>query len=234
MRARSFRGCLVCATALCLVCTPALVQSFPEKGQSALEADPKAWIDLFPGKDLKGWKRVPIAPDTKLNAKNPWSISADGKTLLCDGEEVKEMLLYHRPFKDGIFHLEWRFRPLKDKKFGYNGGAYVRTAEDGKVWLQAQIAHQEKPPLAGDLFGDMLVGGRLKRVEILGKGHQRVRPPGEWNTFEITCKEKLISVWVNGEVATRWDTCEVPLGHVGLQAEYYFLEFRNLKFKALN
>ena len=30
--------------------------------KSALERDPKGWIDLLPGKDLRGWKRVPIAP----------------------------------------------------------------------------------------------------------------------------------------------------------------------------
>ncbi len=200
--------------------------------RSALETDPKGWMDLFNGKDLKGWKRVPIAPDDKLNAKNPWAVDDKKGLLLCDGVGVKEMLLHETPRSDGIFHVEWRFRKTKDK-VGYNGGVYVRTASDGKVWLQAQVAHLEKPPLVADLFGDMLVGGKLQRVQINGSGHKRVRPIGDWNTYEITCQGKSVTVWLNGAVVTTWNDCQVPAGHVGLQAEFFFLEFKNLKFKAL-
>src|SRR5262249_907556 len=73
-----------------------------EPAKTALESDPTGWTDLMPGKDLKGWKRVPIAPDEKLNSKNPWSISADGKTLVCDGVGVKEMFLHEDERGDGI------------------------------------------------------------------------------------------------------------------------------------
>ena len=34
-------------------------------------------------------------------------------------------------------------------------------------------------------------------------------------------------------VTTTWNECQVPTGHVGLQAEYYYIEFKNLKFKGL-
>ncbi len=191
-----------------------------------------SWIDLFNGKDLKGWKRVPVAPDEKVKERNPWSVDEANKLLLCDGAGIKEMLLHERPVSDGVFHVEWRFRPTKDK-VGYNGGIYVRTAADGKVWLQSQVAMLEKPPLVGDLFGDMLVTGRLKRVEIPGTGHKHVKPVGEWNTTLVTCRGKLIEVQLNGAVVTKWDNCEVPVGHVGLQAEFYFLEFKNLKFRTI-
>lgn len=203
----------------------------PAKSKSALETDATGWTDLMPGKDLKGWKRVPIAPDEKLNAKNPWSLS-EGKTLLCDGVGVKEMLLYDREFKDGIYHIEWRFRKVEGKT-GYNSGIYVRTSGDGKVWHQAQVAHQEKAPQLGDLFGETLVEGKPMAFKELGKGHQLGREPGEWNTYEITCKGKDIRVWINGAVATQWNNCQVPKGYVGLQAEFWFIEFRTLKFKEL-
>ncbi len=56
--------------------------NFPVQAQekpSALQADPKGWLDIFPGKGLQGWKRVAIAPETKLDPRQPWSIDASGK-----------------------------------------------------------------------------------------------------------------------------------------------------------
>ena len=193
-----------------------------EPGKSALERDPKGWIDLFPGKDLKGWKRVPIAPDTTLNAKNAWKV--EGNLLLCDGVGVKEMLLHEKEFSDGIFHLEFRFRKVAGKQ-DYNSGAYVRTSGDGKLWHQVQIAHLEKPPLLGDLFNE--------KVLVRGDGAKRAHPPGDWNTYEITAKGNTIKVWINGAGTLTWSECPVKKGHVGMQAEFFFIEFRNLKFKPL-
>lgn len=201
-------------------------------GASALQANPAGWLNLLPGKDLAGWKRVPLAPDTRLNARNPWSVDLATQTLRCDGVGIKEMFLHEKPFANGIFHVEWRFQPVADNP-PYNSGVYVRSRDDGKVWVQAQIVHQKEPPLLGDLFADLPVDGEVKRTLIRGDGASRARPPGEWNTYEITCKGKDISVWVNGAVATRWSDCPLPNGHVGVQAEFYQIEFRNLKFKPL-
>ena len=200
------------------------------EGKSALESDPSGWIDLFPAKDLKSWKRVPLPPEQKLGDKNPWSVDATAKVLHCDGVGVKEALLYEAEQGDGIFHVEWRFRPVEGKT-GYNSGVYVRTAADAKHWHQAQVAFQEKPPLVGDLFGETLVNGQAQKFQVLGNGHRRARPIGDWNTYEITTKGKTVSVWLNGAVVTTWADCQVPKGHVGLQAEFWYIEFRNLKYR---
>ena len=196
------------------------------------QASEDGWIDLMPGKELKGWKRVPIPPDKKLGDKDPWSIDSQTKTLICDGVGVKEMLLYDREFGDGVFHVEWRFKKIEGGK-DYNSGIYVRTAGDGKVWHQVQVAHVDKPPRLGDLFTDIPADDQLKRVVIEGSGHKHARPVGEWNTYDIMCKGKTITVRVNGKPATTWKECPVPKGHVGLQAEFFYIEFRNLKFKEL-
>ncbi len=201
--------------------------------QTALEKAPAGWVDLMPGKALQGWTRVVLPPDVKLNPKNPWALSADGQTLRCDGIGVKEMFLHDREFGDGIFHVEWRFRKTPEK-VGYNGGVYVRTSADGKVWHQAQVAHLDKPPLMADLFGETRVGTEIKKFQVLGKGHQLARPVGEWNTYEVTARGKTITVHVNGTLATTWDDCQVPKGRVVLQAEFWFLEFRNLKYRSLH
>jgi hypothetical protein len=66
-----------------------------------------------------------------------------------------------------------------------------------------------------------------------GRGAKLAHPPGAWNTYDVACKGPVITVAVNGQPATVWKDCEVPRGHVGMQAEFFFIEFRNLKFRAM-
>lgn len=203
----------------------------PDGAKSAYDSDPSGWIELMPKADLQGWKRVPIAPTTSLTLKNPWSYDASTKSLMCDGDEVKEIFLCDQAFEDGIFHIECRFQK-RDGNPLYNSGAYVRTT-GGDRWHQVQIAHIEKTPFMGAIFGDRPKDGALERWIVEGKGREFAHPPGEWNTFEIECRGKSIVVSINGHVATRWDDCPVPRGSVGLQAEYFDIEFRRLVFKEL-
>lgn len=188
-------------------------------------------IDLFPGKDFKGWTRVPIDP---LTARAVWKHSADGKLLLCDGTGgVKEVLMNDEERGDGIFHVEWRWAKEQDAKPVYNGGIYVRSSADGKTWIQAQVARGQKPPVVGDLIGMVLVDGKPTRTDHLQKGPSREAPLGEWNTYEITCKGSTITLSVNGGVTATWENCPFPRGRVGLQAEFAGYEFRSIKFKPL-
>ena len=136
------------------------------------------------------------------------------------------MLLYNEEFGDGIFHVEWRFKKIPGKK-GYNSGVYVRTSADGTIWHQAQVGNKD----VGYIFGDTLVDGKIKRVRIDDKKPQRGKEAGEWNTYEVTCKGKQMTLWINGAVTATWNDCQVPKGHVGLEAEYWYIDFRNVKYK---
>ena len=207
----------------------ALADGEQKDSKSALESDPSGWIDLLTDADLKNWKRVSIPPKGKLSAKNPWSVSADGKTLNCDGVGIHEMLLWEKEVGEGIFHVEWRFKAIEGKK-GYNSGVYVRNSADGAIWHQAQVGSKN----VGYLFGKTLIDG--KSVGIPNnklKGEQRGKEAGEWNTFEISCKGKSISLWVNGAVTAVWDNCQVEKGYLGMEAEGWYIEFKNVKFKEL-
>jgi hypothetical protein len=214
------------ASGVLLVAAPAADQ--PAQSKSALESDPKGWTDLLPDKDFKHWKRVPIPPGGKLSTRNPWSVDTQKQLLLCDAEKIHEMLLYDQELADGIFHVEWRFKKIEGKK-GYNSGVYVRNSADGKIWHQAQVGSLN----VGYIFGDTLVDGAIKRVRIASKVPQRGKEAGEWNTYEITCKGKTLTLWINGGVTCEWTDCQVPKGYLGLEAEGFFIEFRNLKWKPL-
>jgi hypothetical protein len=209
-----------------LAMTSASAQDEGSKG--ALETDPTGWTDILPGKDLQGWKRVALPPGSALKAKNPWKVDSDAKLLVCDGVGLHENLHYDKELADVIFHVEWRFQKIEGGK-GYNSGVYVRNSDDAKIWHQAQVGSKN----IGYLFGDSPAGGQMKRFKTNIMGPQRGREAGEWNTYEITCKGKTITLWVNGFVTSEWNDCEVPKGYIGLEAEYFLIEFKNLKIKEL-
>ncbi len=211
-----------CAFLLCLF---AQVSETP----SALEKDPTGWTDLLAGAgpELKGWTRGTIPPGGQLAAKSQWSLDGATGHLICQGDGGHEWLRWDKEAADGTFHVEWRFTEVEGKK-GHNSGIYVRNSADAKVWHQAQTGSAS----GGYLFGESPVSGELKRVNLAKemKG-SRVRPAGEWNVFEITCKGPELTLWVNGAVTSVWSNCEALKGHLGLEAEGHRIEFRNVKFK---
>ena len=134
-----------------------------------------------------------------------------------------------RCYGDFLYHVEWRFTPVPGKK-GYNSGVYARNSADGAIYHQAQTGDGS----GGYLFGNTLVAGAPKRFNLAKQsGENRVKPAGEWNTYEITCRGKEMILRVNGGETSAWRDCEVPRGHVGLEAEGFRIEFRNLKVKPL-
>lgn len=196
-----------------------------KESKSALEQDPTGWIDLL-ADGIKGWKRVTIPPGSSLNDKDCWSYDAAGRTLVCDGVGIHEMLLFNKELKDGILHVEWRFKKL-DGKAGYNSGVYVRNSADGAIWHQAQVGSLN----VGRIFGASPMGDKLQRFSIKPVGEQRGKPAGEWNVYEVTAAGPRVSLWINGAVTAEWNDCPVPAGYVGLEAEGYWIEFKNVKYK---
>ncbi|WP_406700561.1 DUF1080 domain-containing protein [Singulisphaera sp. Ch08] len=199
---------------------------------SALEQDPQGWINLLDGAgtELKGWTRGPIPPGTKLDAKSQWELDPRTGILTCDGTGGHDWVRWDRELADFIYHVEWRFTPVVTGKKAYNSGIYARNSADAKIWHQAQTGDAK----GGYIFGDTPVHGKIERVNLSKEVRDgRVKPAGEWNTFEITCKAKRMSLWVNGAVTLTWNDCEVPQGFVGLEAERYRIEFRHVKVKPL-
>lgn len=198
---------------------------------SAMERDPAGWIDLLPHLDspdpnARSWHRHPYA-GKQLVEPDPWSRKAGEDVLRCARLPMAgEQFLCDTPFSDGVFHVEWRFAKVEGGQ-GYNSGVFVRNSTDGTVWHQAQVGSLN----VGYLFGATLKDGKVQRFKIDDQVPPRGKPAGEWNTYEITCRGKNITLWINGAVTATWTDCEVPRGWVGLEAEGWEIEFRNVKFK---
>jgi hypothetical protein len=218
---RSTRALLLisaCA-ALCAAETP-----------SALQSQPKGWKDILPKPSLQGWTRVAIPPTQPLSPDNQWKVDTRNKLLACEGDKGHEWLRYDRPLADFIFHVEFRYTKLEDEKARYNSGIYGRNDARGDIWHQAQIGGGT----GGYFFGVTEAGGERKRLNLLDKTQpSRVKPAGEWNTVEIHAQGDKMSLWVNGDITSVWENMEVRQGHIGLEAEGFRIEFRNLRLKEM-
>jgi 3-keto-disaccharide hydrolase len=201
-----------------------------QKGEpSALEKDPKGWIDMLSGAGagLDGWVREAIPSTHELSEKSQWSLDTATGILLCQGDGGHEWLRLDQVLTDYVLHVEWRFTPVPGKK-GYNSGVFVRTSSDGKMWHQAQCGDSS----GGYLFGETLANYAQKPFNLQKDVHeQRVKPAGEWNTYELTCKGRVVTLWVNGADTCQMKPCPVPRGYIGVEAEGWRIEFRNIKVK---
>jgi hypothetical protein len=204
------------------------------QSRSALESDPQGWKNLLSDKSLKGWVRGPLGPAGQLRAgemndANPFKLDASGEILLVEGDRVgHEWLRWNEELGDYISHTEWRFVKTEGEP-PYNSGVFARTSTDGKIWHQAQATMG-----GGYLFANSMVGGEPKRVNLREKmTANKIKPAGEWNTYEIRAQGSTISLWVNGETVNEFTNCEVLKGYFGVEAEGYRAEFRNIQLKKL-
>jgi hypothetical protein len=224
-------GRLACAALILGALLPASLSFAADSaaGKSALETDPEGWVDILPPKDLQGWYRVPVPPTGQLG-RPQWHVDAENRILVCEGDGGHDMLLLERELGDAIFHFEFRYTPVAGKS-GYNSGAYIRNSKDGAIWHQAQFGDAKD----GFLFGETPLPDGKKKFFSLAKAvkENRVKPVGEWNTFEITARGSVLTLWVNGAVTCEFNECGQPVGRIGLEGEGYRVEFRNLKLKPL-
>ncbi|HZO99120.1 MAG TPA: DUF1080 domain-containing protein [Terriglobia bacterium] len=201
---------------------------FAMKGAAAPAAT-GGWVALFPDKSFKGWTRVAIPPDHPLDPVSQWSVDPVKRFIVCEGNRGHEWLRYDRELADFELQVEWRFTRLA-KPAPYNSGIFVRTGADGRVWYQAQIGSAS----GGFFFGDNPENGALKRFNLSSLVKEnRVKEAGEWNTYLIRCQGKTLRLSVNGAVMSEFHECNTPRGYIGLEAEGYRIEFRNLRVREL-
>ncbi|MGI8742941.1 MAG: 3-keto-disaccharide hydrolase [Bryobacteraceae bacterium] len=188
------------------------------------------WVSIQPDSSFKGWTRGPLPPAATLDAATQWSVSSKDGDLICDGAKEKghEWLRYDRELKDFVLHVEWRFRPIPGET-KYNSGVFVRNSANGAVWYQAQVG----PPANGGYFFSGVDEGEKKRVNYKSQMKaSAVKDPGEWNTYEIRAEGKNVTLFVNGTETSSFE-CDRLSGYLGLEAEHYHIEFRNIKLKEL-
>lgn len=167
-------------------------------GPAASAQAPEGWMPLFNGKDLSGWKpRNPGAPkrwvicdDVKVDPSDPSRLLPVGDgggpdpVMLCGGDGRGSDLMTEESFYDYELHLEFTVPK------GSNSGVYNRGLFEIQVFDSFGV---DRPAFhdCGSLYE------RAVPPENLAK------PPGQWQTFDITMKGKRLSLTWNGREVYR-------------------------------
>jgi len=161
-----------------------------EDNKLTAEEKADAWMLLFDGKTLEGWKTSDLKPSRKPvenGCLNPYN---------CGGY----MLVHEEQWKD--FVLKFDFIVSK----GCNSGVFVRTypltpkpgLDVGFNGIEMQIMDS---PAA-----DYHSGGAI--YDLVKPAKNAMKPAGEWNRAEITCYDNEIKVVLNGETVAEMDLDE--------------------------
>jgi hypothetical protein len=191
---------------------------------------PKEKTMLWNGKDFAGWKLYTREPNHDV--MKTWSVN--NGLIRCEGKPAGYMRT-EIDYADYLIHVEWRW-PEK----GGNNGVLVHMSGEDKVWpksLECQL-------YSGNA-GDFWVIGGLETAEH-AKGGARVKgrrtlklkdssekKPGQWNAYDIICKDGWIVVMVNGVLQNVATKCSANSGKICLQSEGTPIEYRNIYIEPL-
>jgi hypothetical protein len=190
-------------------------------------------IDLFNGKDLKGWNYVLADPSVKK--EKVWSVQ-DG-ILTCQGSPIGA--IYRGP-KVTNFRLQVEYRWAPGTKPG-NSGIFSRIKTPIKPIppaVEVQLQHGNAGDILG-LQGTKLAAKQPRFFEVPGhpqagdiagvrKIFDQERTAGEWNRVEICAQGSRYTVLMNGKLINEADGVEQLSGPIGLQSEGGVIQFRRV------
>ena len=189
---------------------------------------------LFDKKNLADWDFHAVE---NVKVEDVFSFAEDGR-LLCKGQPFG-YLATKESYKNFTLALEWRWSEGSQPT---NSGIFVKITDiiPAPAFLPKSVEVQLQNRNAGDLwafYGRTIAepAPRLRNAENdrIGKfmGTQKLlmaeKDPGQWNTMEILCFERLIVVTVNGKIVNWTTGAEAIAGRVGFQSEGGPVEFRN-------
>ncbi|VAX19922.1 hypothetical protein MNBD_IGNAVI01-1762 [hydrothermal vent metagenome] len=204
-------------------------QSVPDKTETLPDnvIVPAQTINLWNGKDFSGW--VKFIPDSSVNTDTVWNI-VNG-VINCNGKP-SGYIRTKNDYANYKLSLEWRWVNIPG-----NSGVLLHLSLPDTVWpksIEAQL-------LTGNA-GDFYVIGGTEMAEHVNKDSRRItkqkdsseNPLGEWNKYEIICKDNTITLFVNGVLQNKATNISVNYGKIALQSEGKPIQFKNIKLEPVD
>jgi hypothetical protein len=173
---------------------------------SSFAAHAQGWVDLFNGKDLKGWKQ--------LGGKAKYEISNGEIVGTTVANEPNSFLVTESDYGDFVLELEFKL----DNEM--NSGIQFRSAS--KPEYQSGRVHgyqMEIDPSPRAWTGGIYDEGRrdwLYTLEYNPEAKNAYRK-NDWNTARIECIGNTLRTWVNGIATGNVEDNVSPSGFIALQ-----------------
>jgi len=185
---------------------------------------------LWNGKDFTGWTRY--LRDSSKDVDDTWS--AGNGVLRCTGSPAGYKRT-DKAYADYHLHVEWRW---PDKPG--NNGVLVHMSGADTVWPKS-LECQLHAGNAGDFWviGGIEIAEHAKKgPRVSGRRTRKLKdssekPLGQWNAYDIICKDDWIVVMVNGVLQNLGTQCSDKSGKICLQSEGAKIEYRNIWIEPL-
>lgn len=186
------------------------------------------FVDLYNGRDLKGWKTT-----------GNWLPQKDRSLLIKPREGERGWQRYGsylwsaKQYRDFVLDVEYSYPT------GGNSGVYFRVGDTGdpvRKGIEAQIldSSKKKNKLTSHDHGGIVGTSAAPRKNMS-------RPPGEWNRMVVTCIGHHLQVELNGEPIVDVKLNETPMkdrpmeGYIGFQdhGQPNDVRFRNIRVREI-
>lgn len=213
-------------------------------------------IELFNGKDLKGWTF--FLEEKGYNTAGRGRI-ADFATVTPERTiritpSMHGALMTERDYLNYELHAEYRWSDPKprddsglflrirppfvwDMEHGEQARFYmvqIQPTNTGDLWVLGynESLLKTSPDRSYRPFGDLelVPGGHIRRHL---KSSDAERPAGEWNSVDVRLKDKTVEVRVNGVVVNQGTMLVDLPGRIGLESERGAIEYRNIRLRPL-
>jgi hypothetical protein len=208
----------------------------PLAGCSKEAATPMTEAPAERAADAEGFVPLGVSDFTlysssKDAAKLKFAGDGDGTIkLLGDGRGYAYSRKSYRNF---TLRLEYRWPKAAElpeaERPNANTGVLVFITGENKVWPKC-LEVQGKWSEMGDIRSN------AKDVSVTVRDDEAAREKarkavGEWNAVEIVAKDGALTSYVNGVEIAECDPTELREGPIGLQAERFNVEFRNVRVR---
>ncbi len=140
-----------------------------------------------------------------------------------------------KSYKNYVLTFEWMYeRPdglESDAKFNGNSGLLIHISGEHKVWpkcVEVQLANSD----AGHIFA--IGGSKFSGKKDAEAQKKAIKPVGQWNVEEVTCKDGAIVCKINGTEVDKGTGASPDEGPIGWQSEGSPIRFRKVRIKVLD
>jgi hypothetical protein len=200
-------------------------------GRMAQGSTETAFVSLFDGRTLTGWKLV--------GGHGPGYVVVDN-TIVCP-KDGGGNLFTEKEYANFVLRFEFKSEP------GGNNGIGIRAPYEGDAAYQGmeiQVLDDGHELYKGKIRSEQHHGSIY---DVIPARTGYLKPAGEWNTEEISASGRRIRVTLNGVIIVDadLDTVREPAvlarhpglarasGHIGFLGHGSLVEFRNIRIRTL-